>query len=91
MQTTLGDPPRSAHQEILKEEQTQLNRVEDVLPRCRRIVEIVQTDIDRFIFSDGSDVRQILNAIMTEARGALMYRRQRRRTGELMAEEAKVM
>lgn len=53
-----------------------------------RIVEITQTSIDRGIFTDWSDVMQVLDAIMTEARGTLMYRRQRQRAGGSMAKEA---
>lgn len=87
LHAALGDPSRPAHQEILKEEKTWLDHVDDVLPRCRHIVEIVQTCIDISIFPDRSDVRYILDSIMTEARGALIYRRQGRRTGGLMAEE----
>lgn len=67
--------------------QTQLYHVEDVLPRCRHVMKIVQTDIDRGIFSDGSDVKHVIDAIMTETQRALIYQRQRRRTGELMTEE----
>ena len=64
VQAALGYPPRLARQEILEEEHTQLDHVEDVMPKCRRIVEIA------YIGIDGSDVRQVLDAIMTEARGA---------------------
>lgn len=69
----LGDPPRPAHQEILEEEQAQLDHVEDALLRCHYIVEIAREDIDRGIFPDGSDVRQVLDAIMMEPHGALLY------------------
>lgn len=51
------DPLRPAHQETLEKEHTQLDHVDDVLPRYLRIIEIMQTNIDRGIFSDGSDVR----------------------------------
>lgn len=71
-------PSRSAHHEILEEEQARLDHVEDVLPRCLHIVEIAQANID--IFPDGYDVRQVLHVIMTESRRALMYRRQCQRT-----------
>ncbi|KAI5416015.1 uncharacterized protein LOC127073444 [Lathyrus oleraceus] len=67
-----GDPHRSAHQEIPKEEKTQLNHVKDVFPRCCRIIEIAHACIDRAIFSDGSDLRQVLDAIMTKAYGTLI-------------------
>lgn len=52
-------------------------------------MEIAQTCIYRGFFPDGSDVRQILDAIMMEARWTLMYRRQRwrQKTEGLMDEE----
>ena len=78
VQTSPEDPPRPSHQEKLEEEQTQLDNAHDVLLRCRRIMEIVQEDIDICIFPDGSDVRQVLYTIMTEARETLMYQRQHR-------------
>ena len=64
------EPPRLAHYEILEEKQTQLDHVENVLPKCHCIMEISQTCIDRGIFSGRYDVRYVLDAIMTEARGA---------------------
>lgn len=70
VQAALGDPSMLAHQEISEEEQTQLDHAKDVLPRCFYIEE---EGIDRDIFPDESDVRQVLDDIMTEARGALMY------------------
>lgn len=57
------------------------------MSRFRHIVEIAYADIDIGIFPDGYDVRQTLDAITMKARGALMYLRQRRGQGELMAEE----
>lgn len=83
MEAAPGDPPRPSNQEILEDEQVQSDHVEDVLPRCRRIVEIVQASIGKCIFPSGSDLRQVLDVIMMEARGALMYWRQRRGTGEI--------
>lgn len=68
VQAAPGDPLRPSHQEILEGEQSQLDYTEDGLPRCRRIMKIVQTSIDKGIFPDGSDVRQFLDVIMTEAR-----------------------
>ncbi|XP_050890161.1 uncharacterized protein LOC127095527 [Lathyrus oleraceus] len=52
-----GDPTRPTHQEILEKEQTQLDHAKDVLPRRRRIMEILQADIYKDIFLDESDVR----------------------------------
>lgn len=75
-------PPRSTHQEILEEKQARLDHAHDVLPRCRCIVEIVHASVDKGIFPNDSNVREVLHVIMTEAREALMMsRRQRRRTG----------
>lgn len=74
------DPPRPAHQEILEEDHAQLGHVDDIFPRCCCIVEIVQVDIDRGIFPDGSGVRKVLDAITTEARGTLIYQRHHRGT-----------
>lgn len=71
---SLGDLLSLAHQDILEKEQTQLDHVHDVLPRCRCIMETVYASIDKGIFPNGSEVRQILYAIMTEARETLMYR-----------------
>lgn len=76
VEAVLGDPPRPNHQEILEEEQTQLYHDHDGLPKCCRIVEIVQADIDKGVFPDGSKVRRLLDAITREARKELMYRRQ---------------
>lgn len=73
------DPPRPMHQKILEEEQAQLYHDYDVLPRCQYIVGIMHVGIDRGIFPYGSEVRQVLDAIMMEAREALMYRRYCRR------------
>lgn len=70
-----GDPPKPAHQKILEEEQAQLDHAHDVFPICRCIVYIPQADIDKGIFPDGSKVRQVLEAIITEAQEALMYQR----------------
>lgn len=82
-----GDPSRPTHQEIIEEEHTQLGHAHDVLPRCRCIVEIAQEAIDKCIFPDGSEVRHVLDAIMTDARETLMYQRQRWRMGVDEAEE----
>lgn len=82
-----GDPSKRAHQELLEEEQTQLYHNDNVLPRCRRIVEIVQADIDECIFPNGSGVRRVLDAIMAETHGVLLYQRHRRRTWGLITEE----
>lgn len=41
VQNSPKNPLRPAHHEVLEEEQTQLDHAEDVLPRCRRIIEIV--------------------------------------------------
>lgn len=57
VQAAPKDQLRSTHQEILEEEQTRLDHAHDVLPRCRRIVEIVQVGIDKNIFPNGSEVR----------------------------------
>ncbi|CAI8615467.1 unnamed protein product [Vicia faba] len=78
VQDAPGNPPRPSHQEILEKEQTQTDHATDVLPRCRRIMEIVQTSIDGSLFPDGSDVRVILDTIMAEAWGALQHKRQQR-------------
>lgn len=59
VQAALGDPPRSAHQEILQDGQTHLYHADDVLPKYHRIVEIAQASINRCIFLDESDVRQV--------------------------------
>lgn len=42
----LEGPPRQAYQEILEEKQTKTNHDVDVLPRCRRIMDLAQTNID---------------------------------------------
>ncbi|CAL5208186.1 unnamed protein product [Lathyrus oleraceus] len=83
VQAASEDPHRPVHQEILVDEQTQLDHVEDVFPRCRRIVEIVQAGIDKGIFPDGYAMRQILYVIMVKTNEALMYRRQRQRIDEI--------
>lgn len=88
VQTAPGDPPRPTHNEILKDEHAQLDHVKNILSRFRCIVQIAQTDIDKDFFPNGSDVSQVLDAIMMEARGTLMYRRQRWKAGRLMVEEA---
>ncbi|XP_050897477.1 uncharacterized protein LOC127104333 [Lathyrus oleraceus] len=59
VQAAPRDPPRSAHQEILEEEQAQLHHAKDIFPRCSRIVEIAQEGIGRSIFPDGSDVGRV--------------------------------
>lgn len=61
---------RSTHQEILEEEQTQLDHIDDVLPRCLHIKEIAWADIDNGIFPDGFSVRRVIDSIMAEALGA---------------------
>lgn len=82
------DSPKPTHQEILEETQAQLDHVECVLPIFRRIVEIARADIDKGIFLDRSNVRQVLDVIVTEARGAWCTRDIIRGRGRLMAEEA---
>lgn len=72
----LGDPCRPAHQEILEDEQTWEDHVVDVFPRCRPIMEIVHTSIDIRLFPDGPDVRDVLDALIREARETLQYRKQ---------------
>lgn len=74
------DPSRPAHQEILDEENAQLDHTDDVLPRCRCIMEISRADIDERIFPDGSGVTRVLDAIMVEAHGEFLYLRYSRRT-----------
>ena len=76
-----GSPPRPAHQEILEEQQSQMDHSQDVLPRCRRIVEIGRASIASGFFPEGSGQRRILDDMMREAEGAFMYRRHRARTG----------
>lgn len=53
------------------------DRVVDVLLRCRRIMKIGQTSIDRGIFSDSSDANDFVDAMIREVREALQYMRQR--------------
>lgn len=65
---------------MLEGDETLLDHVHDALPRCRHIMEIAQTNIDRGIFPDGSEVREVLDDIMKEARETLMYWRQCQRT-----------
>lgn len=43
-------------------------------------MEIVQACINRGIFLDRSEVRQVLDVIMTEERETLMYQRERQGT-----------
>lgn len=62
------DPPRPTHPEILEEEQVMAYHVVDVLPRCICIVEIKQLSIDREPFPNGSELRDVLYAIMGKAR-----------------------
>lgn len=71
------DTSKSANQEILEKEHARLDHDHDVLPRCRHIVEITQACINRGIFPDGSEVREIPYAIMKEARETLIYQRHR--------------
>ena len=87
VQATLGDPPRSAYEEIQEEEHTQLNHAHDVLPRCYFTVKIMQASIGKGIFLDGSEVREVLYAIMAEAHESLMYQRKCWRTGAEETEE----
>lgn len=63
----LGDPPRPAHQKILKEELIGEDHVIDMLPKYRRIMEIVHTDIDKGIFPNGSKVRDTIDSMLAEA------------------------
>ena len=79
--TAPGSPPRPAHQEILEEQQSQMDHTQDVLPRCRRILQIARSGIEAGFFPEGSGGRRILDDIITEAEGALQYRRHRTRTG----------
>lgn len=48
------DLSKSAHQKILKEEQTIFDHVVDVMSKRCRIVEIGHASIDNRLFSDGS-------------------------------------
>lgn len=69
MHAATGDPPIPIHQKILEDEHAQLDHIDDVLSRCRHIVEIVRAYNDEDIFLEGSDVWRVLDAIMTEAHG----------------------
>ena len=50
-------------------------------------MDIAQAGVNICIFPDGSDVRQVLDAFMTEPQEALKYKRHRRRTRVLKVEE----
>lgn len=50
VQASLGDPPRSAYQEIPEEEHVRLNHGHDMLHRYHRIVEIAHASIGKCIF-----------------------------------------
>lgn len=71
---TSGDPHRPTHQEIIEEEQVRAYRVVDVLPRCHRIMELEKAGIDKKNPYD-SEVRDVLEAIIKEARETLQCRR----------------
>lgn len=66
VQAAPEDPPRSTHQEILEDEHARLDHAHDILLRYRRIVENAHVDIDRGIFTVGSKVREVVDAIMTD-------------------------
>lgn len=53
-----------------------LDQDHGVLSRCCRIMEIAQTCIDKGIFSNGSEMKEVLNIIMMEARDTMIYYRQ---------------
>lgn len=48
-----GDPLRSAHREILEEEQTKVDHIVDVLSICHYIVTIRRESITRGEFREG--------------------------------------
>lgn len=73
----LGDPLRLTHYEILEKVHDWEDHVVDVLPRYRRIMETRQADIDRELFSNDSEARDVVDAMMEEA---LLYMRQCRNT-----------
>ncbi|XP_058776609.1 uncharacterized protein LOC131650927 [Vicia villosa] len=73
-----GNPPRPVHHEILEEKQVRTDHATNMLPTCRRIMELAWDGIDTGLFPDGSNVRGVLDAIMAEAQDAMFYRRQRR-------------
>lgn len=58
------DLPRQTHQEILEEKHVREDRVVDMLHICHCIIEIGQMGIYRRIFSDGSEVRDVLDVMM---------------------------
>lgn len=60
----LGHPPISTYQDILEEEQAMANYVVDVLPRYCCIMEIGKVGIDKELFSDDSEVRDVLPAMI---------------------------
>ena len=66
-----GEPHRSAHQEILEEEQAKADHVIDVLPTCHRIMTLAQEVIDIGDFSEGTFGKIIVDVILTEARTTL--------------------
>lgn len=63
----------STQQEILEEEQTIVDYVVDAFPRYRRIMDLALTGIDMGVFPKDSDVRDIVDAIFTEARGSTIH------------------
>lgn len=54
----------STHQKILEEEYARASYVVDVLTRCRCIMDMEQASIDRRVFSEDFEARDILYAIM---------------------------
>lgn len=73
-----GDPPRPTHKEILEKEYARTDHVIDVLPRCQCIVELGHASINKWVFSEGSKVKGILDTTMEEAQRKLQYKRQLR-------------
>ena len=57
------------------------DHVVDELPKCRCIVQIGQTGIYNKLFSDDYVVRDVIDAMMEDARGTLQYKRHRRNRG----------
>ncbi|XP_058734041.1 uncharacterized protein LOC131605735 [Vicia villosa] len=60
-----GDPPRPVYQEILEEEHAKAYLAVDVLPICPSIMGIEHTCIDKRLFSDRSEVKDVVDDMMT--------------------------
>ncbi|XP_058742663.1 uncharacterized protein LOC131615196 [Vicia villosa] len=73
--TAPGDPPKSAHEEILHTHQAKLDHTQDLLPRYRQIADTDLVAISDGLSYEGSEQRHVVDVMIRLTQKAFMYSR----------------